>query len=131
MHTQSTKVVDGLGSNLDLYSGFYTKLNVWGSLGLNFDYDRGPIIENGGPIFLYKRRILEGILESWVLTHLSTILSLMKYTCKGELSCTLYVTNEHIVHQFMLLFFFCIDHTPDNFKRKHTPAVHTIFLRVI
>ena len=42
------------------YTGFYTKLNVWGSLGLNFDYDRGPIIENGGPIFLYKRRILEG-----------------------------------------------------------------------
>ena len=32
--------------------GFYTKLNVWGSLGLNFDYDGGPIIENGGPIFL-------------------------------------------------------------------------------
>ena len=25
----------------------------WGSLGLNFDYDGGPIIENGGPIFLY------------------------------------------------------------------------------
>ena len=37
-------------------AGFYTKLNVWGSLGLNFDYDWGPIIENGGPIFLYKRR---------------------------------------------------------------------------
>ena len=34
-------------------AGFYTKLNVWGSLGLNFDYDGGPIIENGGPIFLY------------------------------------------------------------------------------
>ena len=31
------------------WPGFYTKLNVWGSLGLNFDYDRGPIIENGGP----------------------------------------------------------------------------------
>ena len=41
-------------------SGFYTKLSVWGSLGLNFDYEGGPIIENGGPIFLYKRRILEG-----------------------------------------------------------------------
>ena len=40
--------------------GFYTKLNVWGSLGLNFDYDGGPIIENGGPIFLYRRRILGG-----------------------------------------------------------------------
>ena len=32
-------------------SGFYTKLDVWGSLGLNFDYDGGPIIENAGPIF--------------------------------------------------------------------------------
>ena len=31
-----------------------------GSLGLNFEYDGGPIIENGGPIFLYKLRILEG-----------------------------------------------------------------------
>ena len=39
-------------------TGFYTKLNVWGSQGLNFDYDGGPIIENGGPIFLYKRRNL-------------------------------------------------------------------------
>ena len=34
-------------------TGFYYKLNVWRSLGLNFDYDGGPIIENGGPIFLY------------------------------------------------------------------------------
>ena len=33
--------------------GFYTKFNVWGSLGLNFDYEGGPIIENGGPILLY------------------------------------------------------------------------------
>ena len=41
-------------------SGFYTKLNVWGSLGLNFEYDGDPIIEIGGPIFLYKLRILEG-----------------------------------------------------------------------
>ena len=40
--------------------GFYIKLNVWGSLGLNFEYDGGPIIEIGGPIFLYKLRILEG-----------------------------------------------------------------------
>ena len=45
------------------------------------------------------------ILESWVLTPLSTILSLMKYTCNDRLSCTVYVTNEQIVHQFMLLFF--------------------------
>ena len=41
-------------------SGFYTKLNVWGSLGLNFEYDGGFIIEIGGPIFLDKLRILEG-----------------------------------------------------------------------
>ena len=41
-------------------SGFYTKMNVWGSLGLNFEYDGGPFIEIGGPIFLYKLRILEG-----------------------------------------------------------------------
>ena len=39
---------------LKVYSGFYTKLIVWGSLGLNFEYDGGPIIEIGGPIFLYK-----------------------------------------------------------------------------
>ena len=45
------------------------------------------------------------ILESCVLTHLSTILSLMKYTCKDRLSCTVYVTNEHIVHQLILLIF--------------------------
>ena len=43
-----------------LEPGFYTKLNVWGSLGLNFEYDGGQIIEIGGPIFLYKLRILEG-----------------------------------------------------------------------
>ena len=41
-------------------TGFYIKLNVWGSLGLNFEYDGGPIIEIGGPIILYKLRILEG-----------------------------------------------------------------------
>ena len=41
-------------------TGFYTKLNVWGSLGLNFEYDGGPIIEIGGPIYLCKLRILEG-----------------------------------------------------------------------
>ena len=34
-------------------SEFYTKLKIWGSLGLNFAYDGGPIIENGGPICLY------------------------------------------------------------------------------
>ena len=45
---------------VSVYTGFYTKLNVWGSLGLNFEYDGGPIIEIGGPIILYKLRILEG-----------------------------------------------------------------------
>ena len=43
--------------DLRLGPGFYTKLNVWGSLGLNFEYDGGPIIEIGGPIFLYKLQI--------------------------------------------------------------------------
>ena len=71
------------------------------------------------------------ILEACVLTHLSTILSLVKYTCRDGLSCTVYVTNEHIVHQFMLLIFFCIAQALGNFKRKQTPAVHNIFLRVI
>ena len=71
------------------------------------------------------------ILESCVLTHLSTILSLIKYICIDGLICTVCVTNEHIVHQLILLFFFCIGHTPENFKRKQTPAVHTILLRVI
>ena len=70
-------------------------------------------------------------IETCVLTHLSTIISLMKYTCKDGLNCTVYVTNEHIVHQLILFFFFCIGHTPENFKRKQTPAVHTILLRVI
>ena len=32
-------------------AGFYTKLNVWGSLGINFEYDGGPIIEIGVPSF--------------------------------------------------------------------------------
>ena len=67
------------------------------------------------------------LLESWVLTHLSTILSFTKYSCKDGLSCTVYATYEHIVNQ-MILFFFCIDHTPENFKRKQTPVVHTIFV---
>ena len=48
---------DKLGGS---FPGFYTKLIVWGSLGLNFEYDGGPIIEIGGPIFLDKLRILEG-----------------------------------------------------------------------
>ena len=43
-------------------SGFYTKLNVWGSLGLNFDYDGGPIIENG-VLYFYIR------VEFWKVIH--------------------------------------------------------------
>ena len=46
-------------------TGFYTKLKVWGSLGLNFDYDGSPIIENGGPIFLY----LYIRVEFWKVVH--------------------------------------------------------------
>ena len=42
-----------LSDSQNVLAGFYTKLNVWGSLRLNFDYDGGPIIENGGPIFIY------------------------------------------------------------------------------
>ena len=71
-------------------------------------------------------------IRAWrALTQLSTILSRMKFTCKDGLSCTVYVTNEHIVHQLKLLIFSCIGHTPENIKRKQTPAVHTILLRVI
>ena len=54
------------------YAGFYTKLNVWGPFGLNFDYDGGPIIEIGGPIFSYKSRILEvstSFLESCIVCN--------------------------------------------------------------
>ena len=37
-----------------MVAGFYIKLNVWGSLGLNLEYDGGSIIEIRGPIFLYN-----------------------------------------------------------------------------
>ena len=43
-------------------SGFYTKLNVWGSLGLNFDYDGGSIIENGVLSFYIR-------VEFWKVVH--------------------------------------------------------------
>ena len=42
-------------------SGFYTKLNVWGSLGLNLDYDGGPIIENMSRILEVSTSLREGI----------------------------------------------------------------------
>ena len=59
MKKRTTKVVTG--SRVNAWKpGFYTKLIFWGSLELNFEYDGGPIIEIGGPIFLYKLRILEG-----------------------------------------------------------------------
>ena len=41
---------------LSVHPGFYTKLNVWGSLGFNLDYDGGSHLF----IFILKRRILEG-----------------------------------------------------------------------
>ena len=47
-------------SNMLTELEIYTELIFWGSLGLNFEYDGGPIIEIGGPIFLYKLQILEG-----------------------------------------------------------------------
>ena len=37
-------------------------MNVWGSLGLNFDYDGGPIIENGVPSFYIS-------VEFWEVVH--------------------------------------------------------------
>ena len=46
-------VHEGINDISNVKAGFYTKLNIWGSLGLNFDYEGGPIIENGGPICLY------------------------------------------------------------------------------
>ena len=45
---------DGQAHKDKQYAGFYTKLNVWGSLGLNFDYDGGPNIENGGSHFFFN-----------------------------------------------------------------------------
>ena len=59
LSTRKICCIDNHSSNIIVYklfhgySGFYTKLNIWGSLGLNFDYDGGPIIENGGPICSY------------------------------------------------------------------------------
>ena len=68
LSSQIARILDNWNLSKNIYlstpkqdlAGFYTKLNVWGSLGLNFEYDGGPIIEIGGPIFLYKLRILEG-----------------------------------------------------------------------
>ena len=37
-------------------------MNVWGSLGLNFDYDGGPIIENGVPSLYIS-------VEFWEVVH--------------------------------------------------------------
>ena len=68
----------------------------------NDDKNKSQEDKNISEISLHQK---DSILESWVLTHLGTILSLMKYTCKDGLSCIVYVSNGHIVHQFMLLFF--------------------------
>ena len=65
-------------------AGFYTKLNFWGSLGLNFDYDGGPIIENGGPIFLYKSRTLE-------------VSKSFREGIQTGLSCQTGVTKRHVI----------------------------------
>ena len=42
------------------YTGFYTKLNVWGSLGLNFDMTGVPSLKMGVPSF-YIWTFHEGI----------------------------------------------------------------------
>ena len=55
----------------EVNAGFYTKLNVWGSLGLNFEYDGSPIIEIGGPIFLCKLRILHPSMKAWCCPQVS------------------------------------------------------------
>ena len=44
------------------------------------------------------------ILELSVLMHISTILSLMNYTCKDVLYCTVYVTNGHIADAINFLY---------------------------
>ena len=41
------------------------------SLGVNFDYDGGPFIENGGPIFLYVyKQVSQNIRSFSYLNHL-------------------------------------------------------------
>ena len=51
-------------------TGFYTKLNIWGSLGLNFDYDGGPIIENGGHLLTYGPSV-KGFEQALVIKQVS------------------------------------------------------------
>ena len=53
VHALGGKDVHALGRVLH-------QVECLGVLGLNFDYDGGRMIKNGGPIFLYKLRILEG-----------------------------------------------------------------------
>ena len=43
-------------------TGFYTKLNVWGSLGLNFDYGGVPSLKMGVPS-------LHISVEFWEVVH--------------------------------------------------------------
>ena len=49
-------------SNLTPSPGFYTKLNVWGSLGLNFEYDGVPSLKLGVPSFHIS-------FEFWKVVH--------------------------------------------------------------
>ena len=53
---------DSFSNFQQAHAGFYTKLNVWGSLGLNFDYDGGPIIEMEVPSFYIS-------FEFWKVVH--------------------------------------------------------------
>ena len=57
--------------------------------------------------------------------------ALKRYILTYEVHNTLYGTDDYIEHQLMLLLFFCIDNTPEDFKRKQTIAVHTISFIII
>ena len=51
-----------MGSYWELSAGFYTKLNIWGSLGLNFEYDGVPSLKLGVPSFYIS-------FELWKVVH--------------------------------------------------------------
>ena len=55
------------------------ELNVWGSLGLNFDYDWGPIIENGGShLFIYGPSV-KGFKQALVVKQVSQNIKSFSY----------------------------------------------------
>ena len=60
------------------YAGFYTELNIWGSLGLNFDYDGVPSLKMGVPSF-YIWTFLEGFEEALVVIHVSQNIKSFSY----------------------------------------------------